>query len=223
MGGDVFERRSGHPVTGRRPCSRSTELQTPLTRVRSLAIAATAAVAVFGTWRSRARRRTSSAASTPRRVAWTRAPMCGSRRAGEAKLRRRPPFSRLDAAKLAAVPGVTHVGVYRGSFLDWGTRRFGCSPRQSASSSRSRRASSLAAATRARVGSGARRRLGGAFAGARRRTPPARRGGVHAASPAPCDLAGRGTQHEPRLAARRDDPELRATTRGRGEQATERI
>ncbi len=100
-----------------------TELQTRETRVRSLAIAATAAVAVFGTVEfqgtqanlqrgldSSARQLDASAAVwvTPR---------------GESNAFATTSFKGDDAPALARLPGVAAVGIYRGSFLDWGDRR----------------------------------------------------------------------------------------------------
>jgi putative ABC transport system permease protein len=100
-----------------------TELQTRETRVRSLAIAATAAVAVFGTVEfqgtqanlqrgldSSARQLDASADVwvTPR---------------GESNAFATTSFKGNDAPALARLPGVAAVGIYRGSFLDWGDRR----------------------------------------------------------------------------------------------------
>ena len=100
-----------------------TELQTRETRVRSLAIAATAAVAIFGTVEfqgtqanlqrgldSSARQLDASADVwvTPR---------------GESNAFATMPFKGHDASTLARLPGVSAVGIYRGSFLNWGDRR----------------------------------------------------------------------------------------------------
>ncbi len=100
-----------------------TELQTRETRVRSLAIAATAAVAIFGTVEfqgtqanlqrgldSSARQLDASAAVwvTPK---------------GESNAFATTSFKGHDAPALARLPGVAAVGIYRGSFLDWGDRR----------------------------------------------------------------------------------------------------
>ncbi len=102
-----------------------TELQTAQTRVRSLAIAATAAVAVFGVVEfqgiqtnlenglSRASRDIDSAADL-----WV---LPG----GRLNVQPTTPFSptAVNTAALARVPGVGQVSVYRGSFLDWGDHR----------------------------------------------------------------------------------------------------
>ncbi|HUN77490.1 MAG TPA: FtsX-like permease family protein [Solirubrobacteraceae bacterium] len=108
---------------GASPVIAVTELRTPPTRVRSLAIAATAAVAVLGTVavqgsQSNLQRGLDASAHgidssadvwvTPR---------------GEANAFATTPFRALDQRSLARLPGVRGVGVYRGSFLNWGSRR----------------------------------------------------------------------------------------------------
>jgi len=99
------------------------ELNAPQTRVRSLAIAALAAVAVLGVVEfqgvatnlqrgldSSARNLDSNADVwiTPR---------------GSSSLLSTVSFDPLDTAALSKVQGVASVGMYRGSFLDWGQRR----------------------------------------------------------------------------------------------------
>jgi putative ABC transport system permease protein len=100
-----------------------TELQTPQTRVRSLAIAATAAVAVFGIVEfqgtqanlrhgldTSAHELDSSAAVwvTPR---------------GPSSLLTTVAFAPIDVSRLRRIPGVRRADAYHSSFLDWGTRR----------------------------------------------------------------------------------------------------
>jgi putative ABC transport system permease protein len=100
-----------------------TELQTPHTRVRSLAIAATAAVAVFGVVEfqgaqanlekglDRASRGIDSAAQIwvmPR---------------GKTSVQPTTPFAVVNTAGITRLPGVSNVSVFRGSFLNWGDRR----------------------------------------------------------------------------------------------------
>ncbi len=100
-----------------------TELQTRETRVRSLAIAATAAVAVFGTvefqgTQSNLQRGLDNSARqldasadvwvTPR---------------GESNAFATTSFKELDSSSLARLPGVGALGLYRGGFLNWGDRR----------------------------------------------------------------------------------------------------
>jgi putative ABC transport system permease protein len=118
----VFKRLS-NPFDGVASALAVIELQTPQTRVRSLAIAATAAVAVFGTVEfqgtqanlkngldSAARGLDSSAA------VWV-IPRGGS------SLMTTMPFKSNDVAAIASVPGVRHLGVFRSSFFNWGDRR----------------------------------------------------------------------------------------------------
>jgi putative ABC transport system permease protein len=100
-----------------------TELQTPQTRVRSLAIAATAAVAVFGvvefqgTETNLKRGLDASAHDLDSSADIWVTP------SGSSSLVTTVPFDPIDTRALAHVPGVRQVGVYRGSFLDWGDRR----------------------------------------------------------------------------------------------------
>jgi putative ABC transport system permease protein len=99
------------------------ELRAPQTRVRSLAVALLGAVAVFGVVEfhgvaanlqrgldASARDLDSSADIwiTPR---------------GSSSLLATVTFAPQDSGALARIPGVGRVGVYRGSFLDWGARR----------------------------------------------------------------------------------------------------
>lgn len=100
-----------------------TELQAPQTRVRSLAIAATVAVAVFGvvefqgTQSNLERGLAASIRGTDSTAALWVLP------SGRSSIQPTVAFQSTDAATLAHVPGVASVGVYRGSFLDWGNRR----------------------------------------------------------------------------------------------------
>jgi putative ABC transport system permease protein len=99
------------------------ELHVPQTRVRSLAIAATAAIAVFGVvefqgvgtnlergLRSSIRSMDSSA------QLWVIP-------SGESSLQTTIPFKPVDVAALSRLRGVSQVGLYRGSFLNWDQRR----------------------------------------------------------------------------------------------------
>ncbi len=100
-----------------------TELQTRETRVRSLAIAATAAVAVFGTvefqgTQSNLQRGLDASA----RQLDVSANVWVSPR-GESNAFATTPFKDVDSSSLARLPGVGAVGLYRGSFLNWGDRR----------------------------------------------------------------------------------------------------
>jgi putative ABC transport system permease protein len=100
-----------------------TELQMPQTRVRSLAIAATAAVAVFGivefqgTQTNLEKGLESSLRDTDSSSSIWVIP------SGRSSLQPTTPFKAIDTAALSRVPGVGRLGVYRGSFLNWGARR----------------------------------------------------------------------------------------------------
>jgi putative ABC transport system permease protein len=100
-----------------------TELQTPQSRVRSLAIAATAAVAVFGVVEFQGvgtnlkRGLESSLRGTDSSADIWVIP------SGKSSLQPTTPFKAIDTAAIARLPGVSEIGVYRGSFLDWGDRR----------------------------------------------------------------------------------------------------
>jgi putative ABC transport system permease protein len=99
------------------------ELQTPQTRVRSLAIAATAAVAVFGvvefqgTQKNLERGLGSSIRGTDSSADLWVIP------SGRSSIQPTTSFRAVDTVALARVPGVRRVDAYRGSFLDWGDRR----------------------------------------------------------------------------------------------------
>jgi putative ABC transport system permease protein len=100
-----------------------TELHNPRTRVRSLAIAATAAIAVFGTVaiggaqvNLRHGLQTSASGIDAGADVWV-SPK------GQGSLLATTPFQNVDTAALARLPGVVAFGSYRGSFLDWGNRR----------------------------------------------------------------------------------------------------
>jgi putative ABC transport system permease protein len=102
-----------------------TELQTVQTRVRSLAIAATAAVAVFGVVEFQGIQtnlenglNTSSRDIDAAADLWVLP-------SGRLNVQPTTPFSptAVNTAALARVPGVGQMSVFRGSFLDWGNRR----------------------------------------------------------------------------------------------------
>jgi putative ABC transport system permease protein len=108
---------------GASPVLAVTELRTPPTRVRSLAIAATGAVAVFGTvaiqgTQSNLQRGLDTSARELDSSAdvWV-AP------SGEANAFATTPFTSSKLASIAHIPGVKSVGLYRGSFLNWRDRR----------------------------------------------------------------------------------------------------
>jgi putative ABC transport system permease protein len=99
------------------------ELRTPATRTRSLAIAATGAVAVFGSVavngaHSNLQRGLDEVASAMNRTAdvWISA-------AGSANTLGTTPFSSAAAGRLSRLPDVRALGIYRGGFLNIGDRR----------------------------------------------------------------------------------------------------
>jgi putative ABC transport system permease protein len=99
------------------------ELRTPATRVRSLAIAATAAIAVFGSVAIQGAQGNlqdglDRTAAQVNRVAalWVAA-------AGPGNTLATTPFPSAGAGTLARLSGIDAVGVYRGGFLDMGSRR----------------------------------------------------------------------------------------------------
>jgi len=99
------------------------ELRTPATRTRSLAIAATGAVAVFGSVaiggaHGNLQSGLDRTASDMNRVSdvWVSA-------AGSANTLGTTPFATSSAPRLASLAGVRSVGIYRGGFLDAGDRR----------------------------------------------------------------------------------------------------
>ncbi len=99
------------------------ELETPQTRVRYLAIAATAALAVFGTSEFGGIQ-----ANLTRGLGASIRGMDSSANlwvvpSGAYSLQTTVPFQAVDARPLASLAGVRQLSVYRGSFLDWGDRR----------------------------------------------------------------------------------------------------
>jgi putative ABC transport system permease protein len=99
------------------------ELESPQTRVRSLAIAATAAIAVFGvvefqgTQTNLERGLNASSRGTDSSADVWVLPK------GKTSIQPTTPFTALNTAALTRLPGVRRVTTYRGSFLDWGDRR----------------------------------------------------------------------------------------------------
>jgi putative ABC transport system permease protein len=99
------------------------ELNAPQMRVRSLAIAALAAVAVLGIveFQGVATNLQHGLDSSARNLD-TNADIWITPR-GNSSLLSTVSFQPLNTAALSRVPGVASVGAYRGSFLDWGQRR----------------------------------------------------------------------------------------------------
>lgn len=120
---NVFDRVQ-RPFNGASPRLAVTNLRTERPRVRSLAITATAAVAVFGIVsiqgaQANLERGLNASARGVDSTAdvWVTAD-------GHSNPDATVPFTdHAGASALAALPGVGKVGVYRGSFLNWGERR----------------------------------------------------------------------------------------------------
>ena len=100
-----------------------TELRAPQTRVRSLAITATAAIAVFGVVEFQGIQTnlkrgldTSSRDIDSAADIWVIP-------TGKTNVQATTPFTSLNTAALSRLPGVARVNVFRGSFFNWGDRR----------------------------------------------------------------------------------------------------
>ncbi len=100
-----------------------TELQTPQTRVRSLAIAATAAVAVFGVVEFQGAQANLEKGLDAASRGLDATAQLWVMPGGKTGVQPTTPFAGLDTTALRSVPGVSDVGVFRGSFLNWGARR----------------------------------------------------------------------------------------------------
>ncbi len=127
-------------------------LRTPQTRVRSLAIATTAAVAVFGVVAFQGMQAnlasgldTSAHGIDSNADVWVTP-------SGEANAFATTPFRDTHAHALAHLPGVAALSLYRGSFLDWGEHRLWVLA-PPAGAGRSIFASQVAAGNRALAGS----------------------------------------------------------------------
>lgn len=99
------------------------ELQTKQSRVRYLAIAATAALAVFATSEFGGIQ-----ANLARGLGASIRDLDSSANlwivpSGAFSLQTTVPFQAVDVGRLASLPGIRQLSVYRGSFLDWGIRR----------------------------------------------------------------------------------------------------
>ena len=135
---------------------------------------------------------------------------------GSSSLQTTIPFKARDASALARLPGVSQIGVYRGSFLDWGKRRLWVIA-PAGSIEHPIPPSQLLSGNP----SPCRRGESGEVVGrcSRRRSPPnttCSRRGVYAAITTAHHSAGCGVDDESRMATGRDRSSTRATTRGRG-------
>jgi putative ABC transport system permease protein len=119
----VFERVQRLAIGGAATELAVDSLRASRVRVRALAIAVLSGVAVFGTIsiggaQVSLRRGLYSSAHT---VAFSASIWVGP--SGQASPLATTPFAGSSPVKLARLPGVASVGVYRGSFFDWGERR----------------------------------------------------------------------------------------------------
>ncbi len=99
------------------------ELRDPMTRVRSLTIAATGAIAVFGSVAVQGAQHNLQKGLNRTAVEMNDVSALWVSASGEANTLGTTPFPSTGTTKLARLPGVRTVGVYRGGFLDIGDRR----------------------------------------------------------------------------------------------------
>lgn len=100
-----------------------TELQTPQTRVRSLAIATTIAVAVFGVVEFQGIQTNLQRGLDASSHGLDSAADLWVMPRGRLNVQATTQFSAIDTASIRRLSGIRQVGVFRGSFLDWGLRR----------------------------------------------------------------------------------------------------
>jgi putative ABC transport system permease protein len=115
--------RAGRPFGGTSVRLAVAELRDPLTRVRSLAVAATGAIAVFGSVAITGAQHNLEHGLDRTAREWNQTADLWVSPPGEANTLGTTPFPSAIAGKLAGLPGVRSVGLYRGSFLDVGDRR----------------------------------------------------------------------------------------------------
>ena len=101
----------------------SAELRDPTTRVRSLAVAATGAVAVFGSVAIAGAQHNLQSGLDTTAAEWNRAADIWVSPAGENNTLATTPFPASTVTKVAHLPSVAGVTVYRGGFLNVGERR----------------------------------------------------------------------------------------------------
>jgi putative ABC transport system permease protein len=99
------------------------ELKDPMTRVRSLAVAATGAVAVFGSVAITGAQRNLQNGLDTTAAEWNHAAAIWVSPAGENNTLATTPFPASTVAKVARLPAAGSVAVYRGGFLNVGERR----------------------------------------------------------------------------------------------------
>ncbi|HSZ12576.1 MAG TPA: FtsX-like permease family protein [Solirubrobacteraceae bacterium] len=118
----LFDRGQERLLNGAAGVLASVELRSPVNRVRSLAITATAAISLFGVVQFQgAQGNLQHGLDDSARDIDANADVWITL-AGTANTFATTPFT-LNPHSLAGVAGIRTIGVYRGSFLDWGTRR----------------------------------------------------------------------------------------------------
>ena len=100
-----------------------TELQDPLTRVRSLAVAATGAIAVFGSVAITGAQQNLQNGLDRTAYEWNHVSELWVSPSGAENTLGTTPFGASVASRLTRVPAVASVSIYRGGFLDFGDRR----------------------------------------------------------------------------------------------------
>ncbi len=100
-----------------------TQLRTPQTRGRSLAIAVTAAIAVLGSVEFQGTQANLTAGLDASARGIDSSADVWVTPGGESNAFATTPFTDTHAGALALLPGVRALGLYRGSFLNWGKRR----------------------------------------------------------------------------------------------------
>ena len=180
------------------------ELQSSSTRVRSAAIAATGAIAVFGSVAIEGARGDLQSGLNRVDVEINLVTDLWVAPTGVANTLATTAFHATSMGKLARLPGIASVHLYRGSFLDVGDHRalviapprFWCTADPSESGP--------ARPSGAGGDAGPDARLGCDVAGDSQHTAPACGPDVHATGPAACDVPARCGDDELRLATRRD-------------------
>src|SRR4029077_10082143 len=99
------------------------ELQTPQTRVRSLAVAVACAIGGFGTGEFQGTQNNLTRGLDASAHDIDSGGSVWVTPSGESNAFATTPFKDLRSHVLADLPGVSAVGLYRGSFLNWGRRR----------------------------------------------------------------------------------------------------
>lgn len=186
------------------------ELRDPLTRVRSLAVAATGAIAVFGTVAITGAQHNLEHGLDRAAREWNRAADLWVSPPGEANTLGTTAFPSAVAHKLEGLPGVRSVGVYRGSFLDVGRRRaWVIAPPMTAAQPLPPRQLTVGDISQANARLRAGGWVGDPLRSYRFRNARAHRRRVHVAIAPTDDVPCRGVEHERWMAAGSGRDELR--------------